>query len=112
MLLEDQMELQATLNDQLHQMGYITLVCNTGEEALRIMENNPEINILISDIALPGKTNGIEVVKRATTINTELKALLISGHHEAMLNKHLNLPAPLLKKPFNQEQLKQALHSL
>jgi PleD family two-component response regulator len=54
LVLEDEADVRQTLCEQLHQLGYLTLEADNGEQALRMLEASPDIGMFISDLMLPG----------------------------------------------------------
>lgn len=58
LVLEDENDVRHTLCEQLHQLGYLTLDCADGREALALLSQTPDIGLLISDLMLPGELNG------------------------------------------------------
>lgn len=109
LVLDDEEDVRQTLCEHLHQLGYLTLECASGEQAMALLEQTPDISMLVSDLMLPGGLNGAEVIRRAQGINPALATLLVSGHD---LRQHQQPALPLcerLAKPYSQHQLAQAM---
>ncbi|MEE4483146.1 ATP-binding protein [Serratia ficaria] len=109
LVLEDENDVRHTLCEHLHQLGYLTLDCADGREALALLAQTPDIGLLISDLMLPGELNGAQVIAQARALNPQLTALLISGQD---MRRHGAGDLPdieLLRKPFSQRQLALAL---
>ncbi|HCX00135.1 MAG TPA: hybrid sensor histidine kinase/response regulator, partial [Pantoea sp.] len=79
LVLDDEPAVRQTLCEHLHQLGYVTLECDSGEEALALLRQTPDIDLLISDLMLPGALNGAEVIRQAQQLWPQLATLLISG---------------------------------
>lgn len=110
LLLEDEADVRQTLCEQLHQLGYITLEAQTVEEAINLLDNVDEIGILISDLMLPGGVSGADVLHYAALHHPHITSLLISGQDlRAAQDPALQPDVELLRKPFTQRQLAQAL---
>lgn len=60
-------------------MGYDVLSANNGEQALDILKRTPSIDVLFSDVVMPG-ISGIELGKQARSINPRIKVILASGY--------------------------------
>ncbi|MNT74495.1 hypothetical protein D3C72_2133200 [compost metagenome] len=76
---------------------------------MALLRQTPDIDILISDLMLPGELDGVQVIGLAREINPQLTALLISGQDIRRQHEE-NLPnVELLRKPFSQRQLALAL---
>ncbi len=81
LVAEDDETVCALLREVLKSDGYTVIGTGSGEEALRVaQENKGPIQLLLSDIIMPGM-NGIELVKRMEEIRPETRVLLISGYH-------------------------------
>lgn len=112
LVLEDEADVRQTLCEQLHLLGYLTLEAETGEQALQMLATTTKVELLISDLMLPGSLSGAEVVNQARTLWPALPVLLISGQD---LRPAANPALPeveLLRKPFTQAQLAQALRKI
>ncbi|MDU7101032.1 MAG: ATP-binding protein, partial [Enterobacter sp.] len=62
LVLEDEADVRQTLCEQLHQLGYLTLEAENGEQALNMLAASPDIGMFISDLMLPGSLSGAEVI--------------------------------------------------
>lgn len=108
LVLDDEPAVRQTLCEHLHQLGYVTLECASGEAALALLRQTPEIDLLISDLMLPGALNGAEVIRQAQQQWPQLATLLISG--QDLRRQPVALPlCERLAKPWRQDQLAQAL---
>ncbi|WP_312828854.1 response regulator, partial [Pantoea anthophila] len=108
LVLDDEPAVRQTLCEHLHQLGYLTLECGDGEAALALLRQTPDIDLLISDLMLPGEINGAEVVRQAQQNWPHLATLLISG--QDLRHQPVTLPlCERLGKPWQQAQLVQAL---
>ncbi len=108
LVLEDEHDVRQTLCEQLHQLGYLTLETSDSQQAIQLLKEVPDIQILISDLMLPGPMSGADVVQHAFEHYPLLTCLLISG--QDLRRSGQQLPqVELLRKPFNQQKLAQAL---
>ncbi|MBB1199198.1 response regulator [Enterobacteriaceae bacterium 89] len=109
LVLEDEADVRQTLCEQLHQLGWLTLEASHGEQALAMLAASPDIAMLVSDLMLPGKLSGAEVVNHARQHFPQVNVLMISGQ-DLRPAQHSQLPdVQLLRKPFTRQQLAQAL---
>ena len=108
LVLDDEPAVRQTLCEHLHQLGYVTLECDSGEEALALLRQTPDIDLLISDLMLPGALNGAEVIRQAQQQWPQLATLLISGQDLRLQPVALPL-CERLAKPWQSGQLAQAL---
>ncbi|WP_145146117.1 response regulator, partial [Pseudomonas duriflava] len=101
LLVEDDPAIRELIPEVLEELGYLTLVASDGYEGLEILQNQPGIDLLITDIGLPG-LNGRDLAAKALRINPTLKVLFITGYDQNVtLQKSLHQPGvELITKPF------------
>jgi signal transduction histidine kinase len=101
---EDVLELAVSaLND----LGYSVLTATNAAEALEILRTAERLDVLFSDVIMPGGMNGAQLAVEARRIRPDLKVLLTSGYTaEALVQEH-GLPDGLLVlgKPYRHEDL-------
>lgn len=90
LLVEDQDAVRRTIEKVLLSAGYTVISANSGDEAIGIYQSrSDEIDIVLTDVVMPGKIQGPQLVRLARKINNSLPALYMSGYpHEA--NVHGN----------------------
>ena len=89
----------------LRDAGYQVYEAGNGDAAIQILKAHPDIDIMISDIRMPGM-NGYEVAGAALTMRPELKVVLMTGYTEESVPPHIaNAGVRVLRKPFDVEQL-------
>jgi PAS domain S-box-containing protein len=109
LVLEDEPDVRQTLCEQLHQLGWLTLEAGNGEEAKQMLDNVPDIHLFISDLMLPGRFSGADVMHYARERYPHLQLLLISGQDLRPANPPRLPDVALLRKPFTREALARAL---
>ncbi len=89
------------------------LAAKDGREGLEILEKEPKIDLLLSDLVLPGGMSGPDFAKEAMRHVAELKVLFMSGYAESLVHHHSLLPegADLLNKPFRKPELAQMVRA-
>ena len=112
LVLEDEAGVRQTLCEQLHQLGYLTLEAENGEQALNMLDASPDIGMFISDLMLPGGLSGAEVIGHVRSHYPQLPVLLISGQDLRPAHNPQLPDVPLLRKPFTRQQLAQALRKV
>ncbi|PTN37810.1 ABC transporter substrate binding protein [Desulfonatronum sp. SC1] len=109
LFVEDEEEQLATTPRSLEQLGYTVLSAAAGNEALQILEQRPDIDLVLTDYDMPGLT-GIDLARQIWLMRPDLPVILVSGRSyvlemgEAADNIRLVLP-----KPFNKADLSAAL---
>lgn len=109
LVLEDEADVRQTLCEQLHLLGYLTLEAANGEQAMHMLAASAEIDILVSDLMLPGGLSGADVVNHALKHYPQLNILLISGQDLRPAHNPALPDVALLRKPFTRGELAQAL---
>lgn len=117
LVVDDEEALLELVEESLQELGYQVLTAGSGQQALKILSENPGIDLLISDVIMPGGLNGYELAEQATINDPQLKVMLASGYRESALtgsNKKIS-SAILLNKPYSltdlAHQLKTVLES-
>lgn len=112
LVLDDQTDVRQTLCEQLHQLGYLTLEAETGEQAIQMLSASADIEIFISDLMLPGNLSGAEVIQHVRQHFPYLPVLLMSGQDLRPAHNPQLPEVELLRKPFTRGQLAQALRKI
>ncbi|MCU7835587.1 MAG: PAS domain S-box protein [gamma proteobacterium symbiont of Taylorina sp.] len=107
LVVDDEPGLIIVACSQLKELGYKTLSAGTGHEAVKLLHQHKEINILFSDVIMPGGMNGYELAEQAELINPAIKVLLASGFTKKALvkNGQSRFAAHLLAKPYSFKEL-------
>ncbi|MFO1449000.1 MAG: MASE1 domain-containing protein [Opitutaceae bacterium] len=114
LLVEDEDVVRSLNLRVLKRLGYTVLPAVNGHDALRVWrEHAGEIDLLFTDVAMPGGMTGVELAARLTELKPGLKVLLTSGYStdlkpgEVTLRSHFSF----LPKPFELNQLTEALRA-
>jgi two-component system cell cycle sensor histidine kinase/response regulator CckA len=108
LLVEDEAMVRAVAERALTRQGYQVLTATNGEEALELLEEGAEIDLLISDVVMP-TMDGPTLVRAARAKYPDLKILFMSGYAEEQLRKSIDIDrVSFLPKPFSVQQLGQA----
>lgn len=78
--VEDNLELRDVTSALLMSFGCEVMSCSSGEEALQMLEKEVGIDLLLSDVLMPGTLNGVALARLARQSRPELAIVLISGH--------------------------------
>ncbi len=108
LVVEDNAELRAIVVRQLREQGYRVLETEDAAGALALLERAP-IDLLMTDMMLPGGVNGLELVRQAHDLLPGLPVLLASSHADAMQEADGGPPFPTLAKPFRAAELARAV---
>jgi signal transduction histidine kinase len=114
LIVEDNNDLRTVTVKNLLDLGYRTLEAETARVALTVLASHPEINLLFTDIIMPGGMTGTELAREARRLYPTLKILLTSGYTaRAAANGFHDIGGlELLNKPFRKQDLAQKLRML
>jgi PAS domain S-box-containing protein len=102
LVVDDEATIRMLIKDVLTQNGYTPLEASDGPAALKLLRSNIHIDLLITDVGLPGGMNGRQVADAARVTRPDLKVLFITGYAENAVigNGHLEPGMAVLTKPF------------
>ena len=105
LLAEDDHDMRRFLVRALERAGYVVTDFDNGASAYEILREEP-FNLLLTDIVMP-EMDGIELARKATEIDPDLKVMFITGFAAVALNPDSNAPAnaKVLSKPFHLRDL-------
>jgi CheY-like chemotaxis protein len=112
LVVEDEPQLRRFVFNQLRGLGYDVLEAEAGAPALDLLRCNPEIDLLFTDVLMPGGMSGFDLVQRAREFLPHLKVLLTTGYAAETDSMIANIKEPILKKPYKKQQLAWALRSV
>ncbi|HEY7638588.1 MAG TPA: MHYT domain-containing protein [Steroidobacteraceae bacterium] len=113
LLVEDDASVAAVTEMMLTDLGHKVHRAANADEALRIVWSDAALDVMLSDVVMPGDMNGVELAKQAATFRSNLRILLTSGYAGDSLDESLAQGAwPFLRKPFLSTELAEALANL
>jgi CheY-like chemotaxis protein len=112
--VEDNAQLRRAMVRQLSELGYVVREADRAASAMMILRKGEPIDLLFTDVVMPGKMDGLELAYQAVRLRPNLKVLLASGFPGMRGNEHrtANNPFPLLSKPYNREQVARAIRAV
>jgi CheY-like chemotaxis protein len=107
LLVEDEDMVRIYARDQLIALGYQVLAVADGTQALALIDTRDDIELLFTDIVLPGGLNGRQIAEAAVLRRPGLKVLYSSGYSENAIVHHgrLDRGVQLLNKPYRRIDL-------
>ena len=102
LLIDDEEAIRMLIADVLEEAGWRVLQATDGPAGLRILQSDTRIDLLITDVGLPGGVNGRQVADAARTARPDLKVLFVTGYAENAVigNGHLDAGMQVITKPF------------
>jgi CheY-like chemotaxis protein len=111
LLVEDEILISNVVCDVLIERGFTVYHADTADTALRYIENGHDIDILFTDINLPGEMDGTELASRARELRPELPIVYASGRHAAS-DFGLVSRSVFVNKPYDLSDICTLLHRL
>ena len=109
--VEDEPAVLSAVVENLTDLGYRVLEAANANEALERLRGGDRVDILFSDVVMPGGMNGVQLAVEATRLRPGLRVLLTSGYTNEALTSQQGLPmdVPVLTKPYRREDLAERL---
>ncbi|WP_404296239.1 PAS domain-containing protein [Halomonas sp.] len=107
LVVEDDALVRRHVSTLLQGLGYRVASAASGHQALDIIENHEDIDLLFTDVVMPGGINGRQLADRASVLRPDLKILFTSGYTENAIVHHgrLDPGVQLLSKPYRRQEL-------
>ncbi len=112
LLVEDDPALRRLVNRILVASGYRVLVASNGDEALKLWSTcGPSVDMVLSDLVMPGGLNGLSLVEKLCQDRPDLKVLFTSGYSADLLDQRAANPGErrFLSKPYSPQRLTEAV---
>ena len=102
LVVDDEPSVRMLVTEVLEEHGYGGIEASDGPSGLRVLESDARIDLLITDVGLPGGLNGRQLADAARTTRPDLKVLFITGYAENAIigNGQLAPGMRVLTKPF------------
>ena len=114
LVVDDEPTVRLLVTEVLSSMGYRTIEAPDGAAAIKILQSSARIDLLITDVGLPGGINGRQVADAAREVRAQLRILFITGYAEnaAVGNGYLSPGMQVLTKPFAMDALSRRVGEL
>ena len=114
LVVEDNQFVRHSTALALQDHGYRVLMAADGPAALELLEQGETIDLLLSDVVMPGGLNGQELADRICRLAPAVKVVLISAYpkEELLDSGKVTDDTTLLMKPFRQQELEQVIREL
>jgi len=112
LVVDDEADLLEVALAYLAEMGYTAFEAKDGASALEVLAQRSEIDLMVTDIVMPGGMNGVELAQKALLLRPDLKIIYSSGFPaEAMAERSMPLvDGPLLRKPYQRTEFAAIVH--
>ena len=114
LVIDDEETIRSLVRDVLEEAGYTVLEAPDGARALEVLQSRVAIDLLITDVGLPGGVNGRQVADAARLTRPGLKTLFITGYAEnaAVSRDQLEPGMSVITKPFAMSAMAQKVREM
>ena len=114
LVVDDEPSVRMLVTDVLEDLGYAALEAGDGASGLNVLRSDARVDLLVTDVGLPGGMNGRQVADAARALRPGLKVLFITGYAETAVlsHGHLDPGMHVLTKPFAIDALASRIREL
>jgi len=114
LIVDDECDLLEVTSSYVKELGFDVISASDGNLALTLLEQNLDIEFLLTDIVMPGGINGVSLAKQVRKRLPNIKILYMSGFPSGVIadKSGIELDAPLITKPFSYDELVAAIDEL
>ncbi len=114
LVVDDEPTIRLLVAEVLQELGYLALEAQDGAAGLELLRSGARIDLLITDVGLPGDMNGRQLADAGRMSRAGLKVLFITGYAEAAIigNGHLDPGMHIMTKPFGMDALAARIRAL
>jgi CheY-like chemotaxis protein len=114
LVVDDEPTVRMLVTEVLEDLGYAAVEAADGASGLRVLHSDVRLDLLVTDVGLPGGMNGRQVADAARVARPDLKVLFITGYAEnaVLSHGHLEPGMHVLTKPFTMEALASRIRKL
>jgi CheY-like chemotaxis protein len=114
LVVEDNPRVLRLSAERIRDFGFETILAESGDEAYEILKEGQHVDLLFSDLVMPGKLNGFGLASRVQEDFPHIKILLTSGYASDVVSRALpkGVNWDVLHKPYRQADLAKRLYAL
>jgi signal transduction histidine kinase/ActR/RegA family two-component response regulator len=114
LVVDDEPTVRMLVMEVLEELGYAAIEAADGASGLQLLQSNARIDLLVTDVGLPGGMNGRQMADAARMNRPDLKVLFITGYAENAVvgNGHLEPGMHVMTKPFAMDALASRIKDL
>ena len=114
LVVEDDANVRVTVVDMLTELGYHVLKAADAQSALSVLESGVHIDLLFSDVVMPGPMRSVDMARRAREMLPALEVLFTSGYTENAIvhGGRLDAGVALISKPYRRDALARKVRSM
>jgi CheY-like chemotaxis protein len=113
LIVDDEPTVRMLITEVLEGLGYAAIEAADANSGLKVLQSNVRIDLLITDVGLPGSLTGLQMVDVARISRPDLKVLCITGYpQKAIQARGLETDIHMLTKPFTLETLASRIEAI
>jgi PAS domain S-box-containing protein len=114
LIIDDEPTVRMLVSEVLGDLGYTAIEAEDGAAGLKVLNSGTRIDLLVTDVGLPGGLNGRQVADAARSVRPNLKVLFITGYAEnaVLSHGHLDHGMHVMTKPFAMDSLATRIRDL
>ncbi|MEM9100360.1 MAG: ATP-binding protein, partial [Pseudomonadota bacterium] len=114
LVVEDTDDVRVVIRRQLERDGYRVSEAVAGSEALDLLSKDPTIDLILSDVVMPGEYQGPALLRKAREMYPGIRTILMSGYPRSSVDQDCPLPSDtlLLSKPMSNAELLEAVQNV
>jgi CheY-like chemotaxis protein len=113
LIVEDESDVRDVASGYVEALGYGVLTARNGDEALALVKTDAPIDLLLTDIVMPGTLDGFALGRAAMAVRPNLKVLHVTGYAQHLATAAHGLDrGAVIAKPYRMEQLRGRLAGL
>jgi PAS domain S-box-containing protein len=114
LIVEDNPKVRKLSIERIRDLGYGTMQAESGDRAYRMLQDGAEVDLVFSDLVMPGELNGYDLAAKISAEFPRLKVLLTSGYASDVVTNAMarGQSYDILHKPYRQSELAALLQAL
>ena len=112
LIVDDTAEVLEVTASILEDAGYAVLRCRDSREALAVLQDGHAIDLLLTDITMPGEIDGFELAREARVTRPLLPIAYVTGYFPPRPEDMSGLLGPVLRKPYRRDDLTRQIKGL
>jgi CheY-like chemotaxis protein len=110
LVVDDEVDLLDIAKSYLEDMGYQAYGAEDGMSALRVLARHGDIDLIVTDIVMPGGMNGVELARKVREVRPDIRVVYSSGFPaDALEGRSVPVDGLLLRKPYQRADFETAI---
>src|SRR5260221_1067921 len=107
LVVEDEDDVRDVAIGYVEALGYAVLAARNGDEALAILQSDAAVDLLLTDIVMPGTLDGFSLGREAVALRPNIKVLHVTGYAQHLAAGQRGIKTgPVIAKPYREDQLR------